>query len=270
MPAEFKKQWQLLQKTAELGKVAHAYLFYGGNEIERRKIALEFIKLINCKSPAKNHAAGCGVCRSCLEIEKNTSPDFFSMEPQDGEIKISQIRELQSRMLLCSYSSPYKSAIINQAHLLNWEAQSAFLKLLEEPKGQTIFILSTEYPERLLPTIISRTERLRFYSVLGNLTKDKNSEKIISELLEISKKNLFERFAFAKKLADNPIDINKVLFVWLNYFREQILAIMNGQASSYSIAKIKSILNSIETTSFLLSTTNVSPRLALEILMLEL
>ena len=138
------KQWQYLKRMAELGKVPHALLFYGNDYTKAKSTALDFVKLLN------------------PEIKREIHPDLIIVEPQGKEISIAQIRDLHSKLNFRAYSAPFKSVIINKAHLLNQEAQSAFLKLLEEPKGQTLFILITQYPEMLLPTILSRVERLRF------------------------------------------------------------------------------------------------------------
>jgi len=266
MTAASQKQWQFLRKSAELGKVAHAYLFYGGNAKEKKEIAVEVINLVNCEVAVKP----CGVCRSCLAIDKNSSPDFFLIEPEEGEIKIARIRDLHSSLSLRSYSSPYKSVLIDGAHTLNWEAQSAFLKLLEEPKGKTLFILSTDYPERLLPTIISRAEKLRLYSPPVKISGNEEMEKIVSDLASVSKKSLSGRFVYAKKLAEDSENLNMILSVWLTYFREQMLESASGKETDYPLDRLRAILNSIQNTSLLVSTTNVSSRLALEVLMLEL
>lgn len=267
MALSSQKQWDFLQKTAELGKVAHAYLFYGNELCGKEKIALKFIQLVNCQS---DNGKPCGKCRSCLDIEKNTSPDFFFLEPKDDEIKIVQIRDLHNKLSLRSYSAPCKAAIIKQAHTLNTEAQSAFLKLLEEPKGQTVFILLSEYPERLLPTILSRVEKLRFYAD-SPVNSDKVLQtKIAVDLSQIANKDLFWRFAYAQKLTENHEEVLRLLNLWLVYFREQLFAAMAGERTLYPTDKLCKILNSLQTTSLLLSTTNVNPRLALEILMLEL
>ena len=186
-------------------------------------------------------------------------PDLVVIEPQeDKEIKIAQIRELHNKLSLKSYSAPFKAAIINQAHYLNQEAQSAFLKLLEEPRGRTIFILITEYPEMLLPTILSRVERLRFCSPAGQALSKEGAEKIS----KIIKSDLGKLFQYAKELADDPQNLKKTLESWLSYFREALL-------SDPSQSKIIKILKTIQETHYLISTTNVNPRLALEILMLE-
>ncbi len=266
MTAGIEKQWQFLRKTAELGKIAHAYLFYGQGQAEKKKLALDFIKLINCQSQTKP----CQKCRSCQEIEKNISPDLIVVEPEEGEIKIGRVRDIHQKLALRSYAALYKSVIINRAHTLNRDAQSAFLKLLEEPKGKTVFIMLTEYPEMLLPTILSRVERLRIYSLPEKTAATSYQKKTIDELLKNSQQSLARRFDYAKNLADKQEETGEVLSVWLAYFREQLLLAVRGQKGAYSLAKLKKILNSIQNTNLLLSTTNVNPRLALEILMLEL
>ena len=235
------KPLQFLKKAVELGRLPHALLFCGPDEEEKMAAALEFVKLVN----------GPGAL-------DGVRPDLAIIEPQEEqEIKISQIRDLHAKLSLKSYSAPFKVAIVNKAHYLNQEAQSAFLKLLEEPKGNTIFILITEYPEMLLPTILSRVERLRFYSPASHgLAED--AEKIS----KIVKSDLDKRFQYAKELADDPQNLKKNLESWLVYFREALLASPNQP-------KVLKILKILQTTHHLISTTNVNPRLALEILMLE-
>lgn len=238
-----QKQRQFLKKIVELGRIPHALLFYGPNIAEQKAAALEFIKLANNQ-----------------DKEPVLNPDLFLLGPlEDKEIKISQIRELQSKLSFKSYSSPFKAAVIEQAHCLNEEAQSAFLKLLEEPKGKTIFILITEYPEMLLPTILSRVERLKF-DFSQNQTY---SQPDIQKISMLAKADLAERFQYAKELAEDDQNLKKTLETWLGYFRENLLSNINQ-------SKTVKILKTIQTVHYLISTTNVNPRLALEILMLEL
>ncbi|MDP3990685.1 MAG: DNA polymerase III subunit [Candidatus Nealsonbacteria bacterium] len=265
-----QKQWQFFRKTAELGKMPHALLFYGQSSTNKNSLALEIVKLLNCEKENFNDRP-CQTCRACRDIKKNIHPDLFIITPQENkEIVISQIRGLQSSLFLKAYSAPYKAVIINQAHFLNQDAQSAFLKLLEEPKGKTIFILITEYPEMLLPTIISRVEKFRIYDTSIKKQSSPRQKKLVSELVNIAKQDLFLRFKYAKTLAEEPQELKEVLDVWLGYFRELLLESINDKPVIYPMIKLKKILKTLQTTDFLLSTTSVNPRLALEILMLEL
>ncbi len=261
-----QKQWQFLKKSVELEKTPHALLFYGQNSLGKKALALEFIKLLNCENKDFEKRP-CQQCRACGDIAKNVHPDLFIVEPQGKEIKIAQIRDLTAHLSLRAYSAPFKAVIIDEAHCLNQEAQSAFLKLLEEPKGKTVFILVTEYPEMLLPTVLSRVERLRFYG--GSLSVDRQ-DKRIKDILKITQSNLADRFQYAKELSQEPQNLKEILDIWLRYFREMLLAAVSNKSKEYSLVKLKNILKLIQTTNFLVSTTNVNPRLALEILMLEL
>ena len=263
------KQWQFLKKTAELGKTPHALLFYGQNACSKRALAIDFVKLLNCED--KNFKSRpCLTCRACLDIEKNTHPDLTIIEPQESkEIKITQIRDLQNSLSLKPYSAPFKAAIIDKAHLLNQEAQSAFLKILEEPRGNSLFILVSEYPEMLLPTFLSRVERLRFFAPVEQ-KKSKEEKEAMAEIVKLGGQNLFSRFQYVKALAEGATDLKEILDTWLSYFRETLLGAISGKPSDYSVLKLRKILKTIQNISFLTSTTNVNARLALEILMLEL
>ena len=159
-----QKQWQYLKKLAETDKLPHALLFYGQEKLGKKTFALEFVKWL-----LKD------------DIEKRQHPDFIFIEPEEKEIKISQIRELIWRLSLKPSLAPLKAAIINQAHCMNQEAQSCFLKTLEEPKGKTVLILVSEYPEALFPTILSRLQKIRFYppklAEMDDYLKEKGLEK---------------------------------------------------------------------------------------------
>jgi len=289
-----QKQWQFLKKSVRLGRFSHAYLFSGQDKLGKKTIAYEFIKLFFGNNIIQSH------------------PDFIFIEPTEKEIQIKQIRDLNWRLSLKPFSAPLKAVIIDQAHLMNAEAQNCFLKTLEEPRGETLLILISEYPEFLFPTIRSRVEIIKFYPVprkeiedylkekgidekkswlisqisqgkpgvvidfLNYPQKLKEREALINEIVELTKSDLNFRFQYAKKLSKMD-DLKKILNTWLFHFREILLSNLNknnidridiGGASK--ISKIKNILEKIQSTNFLISTTNVNPRLALEILMLEL
>ena len=285
-----QKQWQFLKKSVELGKISHAYLFSGQEKLGKKRIALEFVKLINGRNFDLGH------------------PDLILIKPEKGaSIQIAQIRALIQRLSLKSYSAPFKVAIIDQAHLMTKEAQHSFLKTLEEPKGRTLLILITEAPERLLATIPSRCEIIKFSLVkeveiqgylrekfsdkeceeaskfclgrpgeavdfISDPQKLENRKKIIEELIKISNSGLVSRFQYAKDLSKKP-NLREVLNIWVSYFRNILITAINNQPSTtnrYSFPRLKNILSQIQNTNFLISTTNINSRLALEILMLEL
>ena len=318
-----QKQWQFLKKLVNKGKIPHAFLFSGQAQIGKKKIALEFVKLLNCQEKNKP----CQTCRNCQEIEKKTYPDLIFVSPSavfqernsdkrinqkmevGKEIQISQIREVNRKISLKPYSAPFKTVIIDKAHLMTRAAQNCFLKTLEEPKGKAIFILITEYPQTLLATVISRCQILKFSPVplaeiqkyllsqgvseerakditllssgkpgraieLLDPEKIKEEKDRIKEIELLIDSDLISRFQYAKEKARKLEDLNKIFNSWLKYFRGILISTVNSSSDlkfkKYSVAKLKNILKLIQKTNLLISTTNVNPRLALEILMLEL
>ena len=165
---------------------------------------------------------------------------------------------------MSAWNSPYKVAVLRNAHCMNKEAQSAFLKLLEEPKGDSIFFLLTEYPDELLPTIRSRVQEFKFYSFVSAQIAAAD----IAEFEKLQKGDLVTRFVYAKKLADAPEQIAEAVQNWLVVLRQQLhTALKENQQAAYSLTATIKIL---QETSMLLRTTNINPRLALERILLNL
>jgi len=248
-----QKIWQFLTNSAQLGKLSHAYLFSGYEKLAKKKLALEFVKWFFKE-----------------DIEKKQHPDFIFIKPEEKEIKISQVREVIWRLALKPSTAPLKIAIFDDAHCLNDEAQNCLLKTLEEPKGRTILFLITEYPELLFPTIRSRCQIIKFPSVKKEESEPKKlkiQEEIISDLIRISKSDLASRFQYAKEKSQ---DLKNILEIWQRYFRAILISQINQRNPQYPFHKLVNILKNIQNTNSLISTTNVNPRLALEILMMEL
>lgn len=303
-----QKQWQFLKKSFKFSKIPHAFLFSGEADLGKKTIAKEFIKLLECQ--AEINERPCQKCFSCLQIQKGFYPDLTIVEPREDEIKISQIRELSRILSLKPYAASYKTAIIDGAEKMNQEAANALLKTLEEPSGHAILILISEHPELLPATIVSRTQIIKFFPVPQNeledfLKKQNLTEKEIKELILLSegrpaklinflsspekieeeKNRLKEinqlgqsglpfRFNYVKKITENNESLGVILESWLRYFRGLLISNLNpggkSDLGSYSISKLQNIIKTIENVNSLISSTNVNPRLALEMIMLEL
>lgn len=244
-----QKQWEFLKKSAELGRLPHALLFYGQKGLGKKALAIEFSKFL---------------------VGKISPPDFILIEPQGKEIQIAQIRSLMQGLSFKPYLADFKIAVLNKAHLMTQEAQSCFLKFLEEPTDKTYLILITEYPAMLLPTILSRVQKIRFFPAKGFKIED--DKDLISDLIKMSESDLASRFQYAKNISAE--DLKEILDTWLRYFRKIFINRLTGQEvkdfSRYSLSKLKDIIRHIQSTKFLISTTNTNPRLALEILLIKL
>ncbi len=160
---------QLLQRSLERGRLAHAYLFSGNNLDELEAVARTLAKTLNCQNPPRKSADGlpldsCDQCSSCKRIESGNHPDvsWLRAESKSRIIGIDQVRELLQTVNLKPTEAEYKVGVLVAVDRLKTEAANAFLKTLEEPPSKSILILLTTEPQRLLDTILSRCLRLNF------------------------------------------------------------------------------------------------------------
>jgi DNA polymerase-3 subunit delta' len=141
--------------------LGHAFLFCGPAGVGKFATARWWAARLKCESP-ENCRWSCGPCR---QIAAGSNPDFVVLEPPEPRkaIKIDRIRsDLLPALSRRALQQGPKIAIIRDAHLLTPEAQSATLKLLEEPPGFCLLILVTERPSAMYATIRSRCQTVRF------------------------------------------------------------------------------------------------------------
>nr|MBI3612824.1 DNA polymerase III subunit delta' [Nitrospirota bacterium] len=148
-------------------RVAHAYLFHGEEGIGKKLAAILFAQTVNCETPYGDQGPdACGVCRSCLQIEARTHPDFLLIEPDrelaNPQIKIEQVRQLEEQIVYRPLVSPWKVYLIDDADRLTQGAANALLKTLEEPAAHSLFLLVSSRPSALPTTVRSRCQRIRF------------------------------------------------------------------------------------------------------------
>jgi DNA polymerase III subunit delta' len=156
-----------LQTTLGNGRLAHAYLFYGETRIGKLMTAVRLAQTLNCEQPSRTEAHdSCGRCRSCLQIAARTHPDYFVIEPDPKaptpQIKIEQVREIEQQFVYRPLVGERKICLIDDADRLTIGAANALLKTLEEPPGDSLFILVTSRLHALPITIRSRCQALRF------------------------------------------------------------------------------------------------------------
>jgi DNA polymerase III subunit delta' len=170
--------------------IPHALLFTGIEGIGKRTIAKAFAMALNCPESIQNKDSRgkeprsvfpCKVCRSCQKIINGVHPDILQVKSAGTLIKIAQIRELCSKLLIKPYEARTRVVIIQDAHTMNAESSNALLKSLEEPPGNTIFILISNRPSDLLPTILSRCQQVTFNPLsqtgIEQLLLDRNVER---------------------------------------------------------------------------------------------
>lgn len=284
MATAHKKQLEFLKSKFELDQLSHAYIFSGSADLGKKDFAVEFVKLINCLGKEDKP---CKKCVNCQMIERGTFPDLMIIDSKDeNEIQIAKIREVQNFLNYKSYYGLYKAAIVYDAEKMNQEAQSCFLKTLEEPKGKTLLILISSRPDMLLETITSRCQVVKFFpskDVVKNSGKAEKERKIFTEIESIINSDLAVKFKYVKALDFDEQKPKEIIEVIQKYFRNLLfietgVGKLAGQVEfygdkpdrkKYSVEKIKSILNLSEEINNKLTFTNANPRLALEILLME-
>lgn len=168
------KTWQRLMSDKK--RLAHALLLHGQIGIGKLDFAVSLSQALLCDQTDFKHQA-CGVCPSCGWFEQDNHPDFRMIAPEQDERKddelspkntkkrtqivIEQIRELSDFLSLSSHKSDgLRVVIIHPAEALNSAAANALLKMLEEPPPNIIFILVAHQAHKILPTIISRCQKI--------------------------------------------------------------------------------------------------------------
>lgn len=185
----------MLQGAMAKNRIASAYLFAGESGIGKKTTAINLAKTLNClnnrnalsimgntlkdkdSSPITALDA-CDECDSCRKFDSGFHTDLFVISPDNGQIKIGQIRKTEGKGGMDINNEPFhpleeflkfsvfealvRFILIEDADRLNEQASNAFLKTLEEPPSDTIIILISSRPDRLIPTIRSRCSRVNF------------------------------------------------------------------------------------------------------------
>jgi DNA polymerase-3 subunit delta' len=163
-----ESSWQRLLATRT--RPAQALLLAGPRGVGKGALAQAWAQAMLCEVPLPDGAA-CGSCPACHWFATGAHPDFRMITLQEktgkeGEtrmavaIEVEQAREAVEYVQLSTYRAGYRVVVLNPADSLNPAAANALLKVLEEPPLKTVFVLVSDQPRRLLPTIRSRCTRL--------------------------------------------------------------------------------------------------------------
>ncbi|MDQ1373908.1 MAG: polymerase subunit gamma/tau [Actinomycetota bacterium] len=164
-----------LTNAVREGHVAHAYLFSGPRGTGKTSTARILAKALNCTDLQDGEP--CGVCESCVQVQQGTSLDVHELDAASNN-GVDAMRDLVSRAALGT-PGRWKVYIVDEVHMLSTPASNALLKTLEEPPAHVVFVLATTDPQKVLPTIRSRTQHFEFRligpEVLVGLLKDVNA-----------------------------------------------------------------------------------------------
>jgi DNA polymerase-3 subunit gamma/tau len=149
-----------LRNAVEGGKVHHAYLFVGSRGTGKTSMAKILARSLNCERGGPT-VTPCGECESCLTIAAGTSIDVIEMDAASNR-SVDDVRDLRERVAYAPAGGHWKVYILDEAHMLTKEAWNAFLKTLEEPPPNTVFVLATTEAHKVMATIADRCQRFDF------------------------------------------------------------------------------------------------------------
>jgi DNA polymerase III delta' subunit len=152
---------RLLRNILKQGRMPNGLLFWGPEGVGKRFTAFELAKAVNCTSGSFD---ACDACLSCRKVTSGNHPDVKVVAPT-GKTRIINVETIETITELCAYrpfEGNWRIVLIQDVDRMNESAQNHFLKTLEEPPSKTAFVLQTAYPNRLLPTIRSRCQLVRF------------------------------------------------------------------------------------------------------------
>lgn len=252
-----------LERAIALGQTSHAYLFTGPEQIGKRTLAFAFAQAIQCEKRTPGSGAACGECIACRKAEHGNHPDILRISlPKDKQhYSIDQVREIIEDVALKPTEGRKRIIILPNMDLMTLPALQSSLKVLEEPPPTAMILLTCVSVDLLLPTIISRCQQVALTPVAPeelaaalvarwecNPTQARQiatlsggcpgwaidalehpetleeRRQTLHELAALSRMGRAERITAAGTLAPNVESAQKIIALWLPWWRDVTLA----------------------------------------------
>jgi DNA polymerase-3 subunit delta' len=247
----------LLRHAVTEGHPTHALLIVGLPNVGKGTLARSFVQALLCPEDRPP----CGACRTCQLVTASTHPDLRWIEPQDGSLKIDQVRELTRQLALAPVEGPWQIAVLDRFETATPGAANALLKTLEEPPPTVILVLLAQQAEALLSTIVSRCQIIALRPIPRSLIQQALTEQWkveaeqarllshlcsgrlgwavsaatspalleqrkqkLDDLVNLLHNNRVTRFAYAESLARQAMEsILESLELWSSWWRDVLL-----------------------------------------------
>lgn len=179
-----------LQNALKLGRVAHAYLFYGPRGCGKTTTARILAKALNCTGNGndKPTAEPCGQCPQCREIAQSADMDVLELDAASNT-QVEKVREaIIDTVALAASRDRFKVFILDEVHMLSASSFNALLKTIEEPPQHVVFILATTEKHKVPATIVSRCQTFRFRPITVDEITAHLTELAEAEGLDLTEK----------------------------------------------------------------------------------
>jgi DNA polymerase-3 subunit delta' len=267
----------ILSRAVERERTAQAYLFLGMEGVGKKLAAYSLAKALNCRGERSKPYLSCDSCLSCLKIDHGNHPDVQVVGGTPELIKIGQVRELQRKLHYKPLEGRKKVVIIDGAENLGPAAANALLKTLEEPPPETVIILISTSLSLLLPTIISRCQKIRFQPLSINSLREvvgralplkeeavqslaflsggspgralqlaeesiwDTRKELLQRIEQLSSDNIEELFQFSGSLAEDKEGLEGIFELLKTFFRDILIFRENGKDRVVNLDLLPSI-----------------------------
>ena len=205
---------EILLSAAKSERVPNAYLFFGANSGSLLDEALSLAKVLDC-----TEKSGCGACDNCLKISKFCHPDLMLISGEGKAIGIDEVRQAATYTRYGPTLAKWKVVIVRDADKLTEDASNSFLKTLEEPVSNVLYILTTTREQRILKTISSRCQKIYFPEEKGR--SETTDISLVERFILLDKTEIPELIQYADELSRHP-DLEGVLNSIIGSYREKL------------------------------------------------
>lgn len=228
---------ELFTKLLSRNRLQHAYIFEGVAGTGKFEMAKWVAQSIYCVNKVEGQP--CLECHLCQRIQQEEHPDVIIVEPDGLSIKVEQVRQIREEFSKSGVESRKKILIIKEMDKMTTNAANSLLKFIEEPAGEvTIMLLTTEI-QKMLPTIVSRSQIIHFpVRAIETRIEDIMAQDIPRELATLLA-HLTQDTNVAKEMAEIEIFKETVELVWRWFL---LLTENNDKAFIFVETDIKSIM----------------------------
>ena len=218
-----------LQSSINRGRISHFYLISGPTGSGKRTLAKLLAAAILCKDTNKP----CGVCPACRKVLGSGHPDFITIDdPEKKTVSVDLIRDAKADIYIRPNEGDHKIYLFPRAQDMGIPGQNALLKVLEEPPSYGVFILLTDNPQKLLPTVRSRCTELALTALPADVARTQLTKEFPQSDDEAIQAAILRSGGFlgqAKEILEEGSDLPQQTVEFLNAFSKR---------DSYALAQV--------------------------------
>ncbi len=256
---------ELLAQAVRSGRVSHAYLFLGPDQVGKTTVAMAFARALVCERGDGGPCSEADSCRSCRRTAEGRYPDVQVIAAEKNWIQIEQVRNLQADAAIAPLEGKRKVFIIREIERATLPAANALLKTLEEPPSQVVLLLTSNRRDLVLPTVLSRCQIVALRTLpiaevqdalqvrwgveddqaalLARLSGGRlgwavtaatdpdvwqTRAKYLDDLLTLTGEGVIKRLAYAEDLSRVSEGVETALGFWASWWRD-LLLVQQGQ-----------------------------------------